>query len=160
MNMDALVRMGSPPWSPSPDARDLDVWHEYDVPTAGTFVLGSEHVLFTVLGSADDRMTVWAYVALTPVDVQELDGRKFGSVGDLGRTVDSKFAGRAAVFAIADELRIWRWGPVDVTDSVVEGATGFLSAVRESLERQKAPDVQLEVKLAGVAAAKDELISA
>jgi hypothetical protein len=40
MNLDALVTKGRLPWSPSPDARDLDVWYEYEYPYVGTFVAG------------------------------------------------------------------------------------------------------------------------
>ncbi len=37
MNHDALVQRGRLPWSPNTQARDLDVWYEYEHPLAGTF---------------------------------------------------------------------------------------------------------------------------
>jgi hypothetical protein len=160
MNLDTLVKRGRRPWAPSPETRDLEVWHEYDVPTVGLFMLRSEPVVFTVLGSPDDQMTVWAYTCLTEVDAKDLSARKFSSVGELGEIVDSRFIGRQAAFVIADDLQIWRWTWMDVKESVMESASEFLSQVRESLESEKAPDAEFEVKLAGVAAAKTELISA
>jgi hypothetical protein len=57
MNLDALVKKGCRPWAPAPGAHDLDVWHEYDVPTAETFMLESQPVIFTVLGSAERNVT-------------------------------------------------------------------------------------------------------
>lgn len=160
MNLDALVRRGYRPWAPSPGARDLDVWHEYDVPTAGTFVLDEQRVLFTVLDSADDPISVWAYTCLTEQDVKELRGNGFKSVDDLAARVRAQFIGHRAVFLIADDLQIWRWTSVDVEESLIKSAVGFLSQVRESLEQKKTPDAEFRVKLAGVEAAKSELVSA
>jgi hypothetical protein len=159
MNLDALVKKGCRPWAPSPEARDLDVWHEYDVPTAGTFMLDGQRILFTVLGGADDPVSVWAYTCLTDLDATEL-GRRFDSVGDLADRVAAQFIGHRAVLVIADDLQIWRWMSVDVEESLIKSALGFLSQVRESLEQKKTPDAEFQVKLAGVEAAKSELVSA
>jgi hypothetical protein len=49
---------------------------------------------------------------------------------------------------------------VDVEESLIKSALGFLSQVRESLEQKKTPDAEFQVKLAGVEAAKSELVSA
>jgi hypothetical protein len=160
MNLDALVKAGSRPWAPSADARELDVWHEYDVPTAGTFMLRADPVLFTVLGSPDERITVWAYICLTGPDAKELADQRFSSAADMMHAIESRFIGHQAVFAVADDLHIWKWSPTEVKGSLVATATEFLSQVREALESKKAPDDEFEVKLAGVAAAKRELISA
>jgi hypothetical protein len=158
MNLDTVVKQGSQPWEPSSDAHDLVALHEYDVPTVGVFVLGSDRVLFTIIGSPDDRVTVWAYTSLTEQD--DLPSRRFGSVAELGQAVDARFVGRQAVLAIADDLQIWRWTSIDVRHGVMQSATEFLSQVRESLESAKEPDAEFEVKLAGVAAARAELITA
>jgi hypothetical protein len=160
MNLDALVRTGNRPWTPSSDARELDVWHEYDVPTAGTFALGADRVLFTVLGSPDDPITVWAYTDLVEADAKELADQTFSSVDEMTRAIESRFIGRQAVFASADNLRIWRWGTLEVKKNLVVTATEFLRGIRESLESKQAPVDEFEVKLAGVAAAKRELICA
>jgi hypothetical protein len=160
MNLDALVKKGCRPWAPSPGARDLDVWLEYDVPTAGTFVLDSQSVIFTVLGSADDPVSVWAYTCLTEDDAKALGDQKFGSVDEMARAVDEQFTGHRAVFAVADKLEIWRWTSLDVEEGLIKSAVAFLSQVRESLEQKKTPDAEFQVKLAGVEAAKSELVSA
>lgn len=162
LNLDALVKQGAYPWAPSPDARDLVVWHEYDVPTAGLFNVAGTTVLFTIWGAPDERLTVWVYRYLTAHEVQELTHVDIRSVGDLSRMVDSRFAGRPAVFAIADNLRIWRWNSLDVKPGrigLARTVTEFLGLVRESLESQKGPDAEARVKLAGIEAAKDELVS-
>ncbi len=163
MNLDALVRQGALPWEPSPDASGLVVWHEYDVPTAGLFSMGMTRVLFTIWGAPDERLTVWAYTCLTEHDVKELSHVDISSIGDLRAMVDGEFAGRQAVLAIADNLRIWRWNSLDVKPGP-EGLAGtvveFLGQVRQALESQKGPDAEAQVKLAGIEAAKDELVSA
>jgi hypothetical protein len=158
MNLDTVVTQGSRPWEPSSGAHDLVVLHEYDVPTAGVFVLGSDRVLFTIVGSSDDRITVWAYTSLTVED--DLPTRRFNSATELSHAIDDRFIGRRAVLAVADDLQIWRWTSSDVQRGVMQSATEFLSQVRESLESAKEPDAEFEVKLAGVAAAKSALISA
>jgi hypothetical protein len=150
------VRQGARPWEPSSSAHELVILHEYDVPTAGVFALGSDRVLFTVIGSPDDRITVWAYIDLSAKD--DLPSSRFGSVAELGQAIDGRFTGRRAVLAIADDLQIWRWTSANIEHGVMESATEFLSQVRESLESAKDPDAEFEVKLAGVAAAKSALI--
>lgn len=160
MNLDALVRAGNRPWVPAGDARDLDVWHEYDVPTAGIFTLHADRVLFTVLGSPDDRITVWAYTDLAEADAKELADQRFSSADEMARAIESRFIGRRAVFASADNLRIWHWGTLEVKKDLVVSATEFLRGVREALESKQAPVDEFQVKLAGVAAAKREPICA
>ena len=70
------------------------------------------------------------------------------------------FVGRDAVIATADNLRIWRRSSMKVEPSVLVTSARFLNEVRESLESSNDPGVQLRVKLAGVEAAKDEMVSA
>jgi len=165
MNLDKLLRSGGRPWAPSPDSFGLDVWHEYDVPTVGHFRMPTFDldVLFTILGSPDERLTLWAYTTLTESRVKELTYAGFQSVAELGDVVDRQFAGQQAVFAIADGFSIWRWGVLEVPpapDGIHHAAAEFLGQVRQSLERAKTPAAEIQVKLAGIEAAKDELISA
>jgi hypothetical protein len=162
MNMDALVKAGFPPWAPSPEAHDVVVWHEYDMPTVGVFRLGTDTVLFTILGSPDERLTVWGY-SLLPRQLEFDDPAtvEFGSLGELGKFIDRSFVnGRGAVFAIADNLRIWRWDSMKVDKSAMETALEFTGNVRESLESRTDAAQQMSAKLAGVEAAKDEFVSA
>lgn len=111
MNMDALVKAGLPPWALSPEAHDVVGWHEYDMPTVGVFMLGTDPVLFTILGSPDDRLTVWAYSVLPEqLEFDDPATVEFGSLSELDEFIDRSLVnGRGAVFAIADDLRIWRW---------------------------------------------------
>jgi hypothetical protein len=139
------------------------VWHEYDVPTAGLFSVTGTRVLFTIWGAPDERLTVWAYTCLTEPEAKQLAEVGVSSVTDLAALIGEHFAGRPAVFALADDLRIWMWHSQDVKPGAAglgEAVVEFLRVVRESLERQKGTEAEIQVKLAGVEAAKDELISA
>jgi hypothetical protein len=159
MNPDALVRVGYPPWAPSPDAHSTDIWHEYDMPTVGVFRLGADSVLFTVVGDPDSRLTVWAYTCLDAGDAERLAEAQFSSVDELSASVESRLMGREVVFAIADNLQIWRWGSMRVETSTLMTSTRFLRQVRESLANSNNAGTQFRVALAGVEAAKDELVS-
>ena len=152
MNLDALIKKGSLPWTPSPSVHDVDVWHEYDIPTAGTFRTGAgAQVLFTLIGEPEDRLTVWAYTCLSSEDADRL-GREpsFASIADLEASLGRVFAHHRAVFVLADNLKISRWTPLDVDAGIVESATEFLQGIRASLATTSAPGTRFRAELAGV----------
>jgi hypothetical protein len=157
MNLDALVKKGLSPWAPAPGVHHIDAWHEYDIPTAGTFVLADgQAVLFTLVGEPDDRLTVWAY---TGADLEP--PRLFESTDDLDATINGMFVGRKAVFVLADGLKIWRWSPVEVSSSVLESATEFLRGVRNALaDTNDNPGVRFRAELASVEVETTELVDA
>lgn len=162
MNLDALIKKGCLPWTPSADVHSVDVWHEYDIPTAGTFQTGAgRQVLFTLIGEPDDRLTVWAYTCLSSEDAQRLEKEhSFASLADLEAFVSRMFAHHRAVFALADDLKISRWTPLDVKADVVESATDFLRGIRASLADTSPPGTRFRAELAGVNVETSDLVDA
>lgn len=65
MNLDTLVSAGQPPSRPTPAAHDLDIWDKYDFPLHGTYRLGDDLIVFTVITTAGNR-SLWAYVPVSP----------------------------------------------------------------------------------------------
>lgn len=162
MNLDALIKKGSLPWTPSPSVHDVDVWHEYDIPTAGTFRTGAGHqVLFTLIGEPEDRLTVWAYTCLRSEDADRLGHEpSFASIADLEAAVSRLFAQHRAVFALADNMKIDQWTPLDVDADVVESATEFLRGIRDALANTSPPGTRFRAELAGVNVETSDLIDA
>lgn len=168
MNLDALVREGNRPWQPTPGAGGLHVWHEYDMPTVGTVTLDGNTVLFTIVGDPDDELTVWAYTCLDDNEAERARDTKFASVGDLDGFVRARFADREAVFALARDLRLWRWSPVHVNgdgaDVLMAAATGFLKDLKRTMERDShrtpSANVPFRAALASVEATAAELADA
>lgn len=163
MNLDELVKQGSPPWAPSPGIVNIDVWHEYDLPTAGVFVSGVGYsVLFTLVGEPDDRLTVWAYLRLSSEEAEGLsrEPKSFSSTEAMDREISGWFTGRQAVFVLADSLKITRWTPLEVKSGIVEAATDFLRGIRQSLDQSTAPSTRFRAELAGVEIETDELVDA
>lgn len=163
MNLDQLVKQDSPPWAPSPDIVSVDVWHEFDLPTAGTFVSHNGYsVLFTLVGEPDDRLTVWAYLRLSVLEAKRLarEPRSFPSTEAMDREISEWFTGRQAVFALADGLKISRWTPLEVKSGIVESATDFLRGIRQALDQSTAPSTRFRAELAGVEIETDELVDA
>jgi len=160
MNMDALVKKGLRPWEPSPSVRYVDVWHEYDVPTAGILELPKCSVLFTAIGETDDRLSVWAYTCLSDDDRDKLTGTEVTSVQELRAVVDGTFEGREAVFALADNLAIDQWSRVMVGTDLLEAASDFLTQILKVLESSRDPETRFQAKLAEVEAVTQELVDA
>jgi hypothetical protein len=144
MNHDSLVQRGYLPWSPRAEASDLDVWHEYETPLVGTFVLRGTTVLFTVIGDAGTRLSVWAYVCLTDDEAEAASTVEFGSAEELQAYANELFMSRKVVFALADDLLIDRWSPLFVKDELLEAASGFMTDILNALD----PKTKFEAKLA------------
>lgn len=127
MNFDSIVAADARPWLPAPDASNLDVWHEDDVPVLGTFDLPDGHVLFTLVGAADKAVTTWAYLPLEVSEYKELQETVYDSVLKMNEDVHRRFEARHCVFAVARDFSISSWTPTDEpVKSVLQGATEFM----------------------------------
>src|ERR1700722_20163565 len=160
MNLDALVTKGRLPWSPSPEARDLDVWYEYEYPYAGTFVVRDVTVLFNVLGGVETETTVWAYTCLKPDEVGGLADVSFGSVTELRELVQEKLNGRQLVFALADDLLISSWAVSEEKGELYEVATTFLDQVLQQARSKLNAGPRFRAKLAQGDVAAHDLVEA
>jgi len=151
MNLDTLVKRGEVPWCPSPDATDCDAWLVWDHPRAGTFRIGPDLALFTVVSDNDDDLSVWAYVPVQG-DVEHLFAKaRFATGPELGEFISAHFAGQMAVFAVASDLLVAHWGEYPVptgADGLAIAATAFVSSLIASAR----PMARLQAALAGAAA--------
>lgn len=151
MNLDTLVKRGEVPWSPSPDASDCDAWHVWDHPRAGTFRIGDELVLFTVVSDNDGDLSVWAYVPVVADAERSFADARFASGLELGDFISAHFADQMAVFAVASDLLIAHWGEYRVpagADGLATAAAAFVS----SLIAAAGPTARLQAALAGAEA--------
>src|SRR5260370_20710878 len=99
MNLDALVKRGEVPWCPSPDATDCDAWLVVDHPRAGTFRIGSDLGLFTVVSDNDGDLSLWAYAPVQG-DVQHLFGEaRVGAAPALGELRSAHCSAHVSVFS-------------------------------------------------------------
>jgi hypothetical protein len=105
MNLDALVSAGQRPWRPSADAGDVDVWDRFDFPTPGTYRLGGNLIIFTLITTAAGR-SLWAYVPVPAEFEDAIAGTRLDSDAEFTAFVARCFAGRYAVFAAAQDFRI------------------------------------------------------
>lgn len=159
MNLDALVKKGCRPWRPNFRVRSVDVWHEYDIPTAGVLKLDEADILFTSVGLTDERISVWAYTYLSEVEAK-LASVPVDSVEALGSLIDNAFMDRDAVFALADNLEIAQWSPMRVGSDLMETATEFLGQLLETVQRERNPAERFQARLAEVEAVAEDLVSA
>lgn len=105
MNLDSLVRIGQPPWHPTPAADGLDVWDKYDFPICGIFRLRGALVIFTIITSVGTR-SLWAYVGVPRDAEQTVLGARFEAADEFDAFLKGCFTGREAVFAAAENLAI------------------------------------------------------
>ena len=105
VNLDTLVSVGQPPWRPVHAARDIDVWDKYDYPLHGTYRLGDDLIVFTVITTGGSR-SLWAYVPV-PRDAQEtFANAQFDTEAEFNTFLDRCFVGHEAVFAAAENFVI------------------------------------------------------
>jgi hypothetical protein len=108
MNLDTLVSAGYQPWMPTVGATDVDVWDKYDFPTCGTYRLGDDLVIFTLITTAG-RGSLWAYVPVPPAEREMVTGARFDTENEFEAFLDGRFADREAVFAAAENFVItWK----------------------------------------------------
>jgi hypothetical protein len=151
MNLDALVKRGEVPWCPSPDATDCDAWLVWDHPRAGTFRIGSDLVLFTVVSGNDGDLSVWAYAPVQGDVERAFADVRFETGPELGEFISAHFADQMAVFAVASNLLVAHWGEYPVpagADGLVTAAAAFVSSLIDSAQ----PMARLQAALAGAAA--------
>lgn len=160
MNFDAVVTQGRLPWSPSPDAVDLDVWDEYEVPRTGTFTVRGEVVLFTVLGDAQGQLSVWAYGMLSAAEASEIADKTFSSVIELKEFAEGLLEGRPLVLALADDLLINSWTVERPENGLYEAATDFLDQVLRQKRGKLDAGTAFRAKLAQVDVAAHDLAEA
>lgn len=153
----SLIVTGRLPWSPSPDAGDLDVWYEYEYPYVGTFVVRDVTVLFNVLGGVETETTVWAYTCLEPDEFADVS---FASVSELRAFVQEKLDGRQLVFALADDLLISSWAVSEEKGELYEVATTFLDQVLQQARNKLNAGTRFRAKLAEVDVAAHDLVEA
>lgn len=105
MNLDTLVRIGQPPWQPTPAAEDVDVWDKYDYPACGTYRLGGGLVVFMVITMAGSR-SLWAYVPVPPDARQAVTEARFNTEAEFDAFLRGCFTGREVIFAAAENFVI------------------------------------------------------
>lgn len=158
MNLDALVSQGRLPWSPNPDAGDLDIWHQYDFPRTGTFSVKGTTVLFTLVGGSDSQLSVWAYACLDADEAVAAARMTFESLAELRQYVDDTLAGRSLVLALADDLLITSWSVSEDDDGdLYEAATAFLEQVLAQSRGRLDSGMRFRAKLAQLDAATHEV---
>lgn len=105
MNMDTLVSTGQPPWRPTPDAQDVDIWDKYDFPLHGTYRLGDDLIVFTLITTAGTR-SLWAYALISPELREAVANARFDTESAFNAFLEGCFAGHEAVFAAAENFII------------------------------------------------------
>jgi hypothetical protein len=105
VNLDTLVSTGQPPWQPVTAAEDVDIWDKYDFPLNGTYRLGDEVIVFTLVTTAGSR-SLWAYVPVPPDQREAVSEPRFDTKAEFDAFLAGCFAGRAAVFAAAENFVI------------------------------------------------------
>jgi hypothetical protein len=105
VNMDTLVSTGQPPWRPTPDAQDVDIWDKYDFPLHGIYRLGDDLIVFTVITTAGNR-SLWAYVPVSPESREAVATARFDTEAAFNAFLEGCFAGHEAVFAAAENFMI------------------------------------------------------
>lgn len=165
MNLDKLVRTGAPPWQPALDAGDVEVWRQYDAPLVGTYKLDGHLVLFTVIGDTSTSLSVWAFVPVEPANEAAVAEAEFASDAQMREFVEGMFAGREAVFALARDMKIWKWvrkeAPAD--GGLLPAATDAISDILKSINQQPhapSPAVLFRAKLAQAVVTAAELADA
>ncbi|GGP13058.1 hypothetical protein GCM10012278_63320 [Nonomuraea glycinis] len=159
MNLDFLIKRGLPPWRPRPEASDLDVWHEYEIPLTGTFHLNEDLILFKQVAAATEERSAWAYVWINPDDVESVENAVFPSLDEMDAFVEDRFAGREVVIALADGdklLGLWTRETID-SGGLPQALEGALNKVIESVDQVGEQERRIRAKLAGVEAATAEL---
>jgi len=165
MNLDTLVCGGRLPWQPSREVHDLDVWHRYDHPIAGTYWQHGKQVLFTLIGDTSSSLSVWAYVPVSAADAAKMDGAEFDSPTDMRHFIEGIFADKEAAFALAKDLKIWRWTRrrVPSDSGLLQAATASLAEMVRAIRDKhlpQPPDLLFQAELAQAEVTTDDLVDA
>jgi hypothetical protein len=112
------VQKGSPPWSPSPDARLVKEYQFHEIPLAGVLEQHGTRYFFFCSEGADERVNLWFYTRLSPEDEYGLDAADrenfMTAVG---------FDGPAVMALAADDLGVIAFANLDdlSSESMQEG---------------------------------------
>lgn len=104
-SLDRLVTAGQRPWRPAPAAEDVDVWDRFDFPTSGTYRLGDELIVFSLVTTAGDR-SMWAYVPVPAERAKAAAEARFDSDAEFYDFVAGFFLAQEVVFAVAEDFII------------------------------------------------------
>ncbi|MFG1878783.1 hypothetical protein ACGFIV_28445 [Sphaerisporangium sp. NPDC049003] len=157
MNLDSLIKRGQPPWRPRPDAGDLDVWHEYEIPLVGTFRVCSDLVMFTQVLETAKGLSAWAYTCVSVSDEDQLADVTFPSADELRSFVETLFRGREAVLVLArDDRIIANWTRSLVKGGLVRTVEQFIN---DTMNQVSDSQQRVRAKFAGLDAAPPELVS-
>jgi len=159
VNLDFLIKRGLPPWRPRPEASDLDVWHEYEIPLTGTFRLNGDLILFTQVAAATEDRSAWAYVCIDPDDAESVENAHFSSLDEMDAFVEGRFAGHEVVIALADGDKLLGLWTREIIDSggLPQALESALNKVIQSVNHVDEQERRIRAKLAGVEAATAEL---
>lgn len=153
MNLDTLARRGQPPWRPVPEADDVDIWEKLDFPIRGTYRIGGELVIFTLITTAASR-SLWAYVPASAEAAKVIAANpRFETEADFTAFLDGCFTNREVVFAAAEDFTITTKSDGTFIPS---GKNALITAgARWYLERSAALNACLQKKLAAAGEAAD-----
>jgi len=159
MNLDSLIKQGLPPWRPRPEASDLDVWHEYEIPLTGTFQLNQDLILFTQVAAATEERSAWAYVCIDPKDAESVETADFSSLNEMDAFVEARFAGHEVMIALADGDKLLDLRTRETIDAggLPQALESALNKVIQSVNHVDEQERRIRAKLAGVEAASAEL---
>jgi hypothetical protein len=165
MNLDMLVSRGLPPWRPSSEADEVEVWHHYDFPMAGTYEIQGRPVLYTLVGDTAQTVSVWAYIPISDAELAEMNATVFESPDQMMQLIQRKFEGKEAVFVLARNLRVWVWTRhlVSHEDGMLGAAATALAAMVRSItegRKNRSPDSLFRAELAQAEVALDDLVDA
>ncbi len=160
MNHDVLVQCGRLPWSPNPAVRDLDIWHGYEHPIAGTFRCGADPVFFAQIVGFNSRLSVWAYGCLTDQELAKSRDLTFSSPADVLDLAYSLLSERKVVLALADDQLTEHWSVSDDDSGpLAEQIDTFLNRVIDC-SKPRDTETMLRAKLAQVDVVTAELVEA
>jgi hypothetical protein len=131
------VESGALPWKPAPDSRVVEVYNEYDVPTAGVVQQHGVDFLFECISEGQSRLSVWIYTLVLPDERAHIEQAR----------MDSALHARAGVLAIALEglgvlasthVEDWSQDGTRELDELFELFSQWLDGLREAAELQRA----------------------
>jgi hypothetical protein len=105
VNLDTLACIGRSPWDPAPGATDVDIWDKYDFPICGTYRVGNDLVVFTIIATAGPR-SLWAYVPVPADAHRAVTEARFDTEAEFDAFLKGCFAGHEAVFTAAENFVI------------------------------------------------------
>jgi hypothetical protein len=138
------VESGALPWKPAPDSRVVEVYNEYDIPTAGVVQQHGVDFLFECISEGQSRLSVWIYTLVLPDERAHIEQ---ATPDQFEARMDSALHARAGVLAIALEglgvlasthVEDWSQDGTRELDELFELFSQWLDGLREAAELQRA----------------------